>query len=257
MTELPTPVAVVTGASRGIGRSICLALAKSGLDIVVHARQSAREAEQTAEEVRSLGRRAQVLLCDLRDHDELPGFVERAFAWQTNVTTWVNNAGFDVLTGEAAQLPFAEKLAQLWQTDVLGTIYCCRLVGERMREMGGGQLINIGWDQAWHGMEGDSGEMFATIKGAIMSFTKSSAKSLAPHVRVNCVAPGWIRTSWGSSQASDYWHERAVGESLRGRWGTPADVASAVAFLASPAADFINGQVLPVNGGFRSAQPRN
>ena len=120
-----------------------------------------------------------------------------------------------------------------------------------MKERGSGSIINIGWDQAWNGMEGDSGEMFSAIKGAVMAFTKSLAKSLAPEVRVNCVAPGWIKTAWGD-EASDYWHERATGEALRNRWGTPEDVASAVAFLASPAADFVNGQILPVNGGFRN-----
>jgi 3-oxoacyl-[acyl-carrier protein] reductase len=85
-----------------------------------------------------------------------------------------------------------------------------------------------------------------------MAFTKSLAKSLAPQVRVNCVAPGWIRTSWGEG-ASGVWQERAIRESMLGRWGTPADIASAVQWLVSPQAAFVTGQVLPVNGGFRPA----
>ena len=97
-------------------------------------------------------------------------------------------------------------------------------------------------------MAGDSGELFAATKGAIMAFTRSLAKSLAPHVRVNCVAPGWIKTAWGE-RASAAWQERAVRESLLARWGTPEDVARAVRFLVSPEAAFITGQVLPVNGG--------
>jgi 3-oxoacyl-[acyl-carrier protein] reductase len=83
-----------------------------------------------------------------------------------------------------------------------------------------------------------------------MAFTRSLAQSLAPEVRVNCLAPGWIRTSWGQG-ASKYWQQRAARQSLRGRWGTPEDVARAAAFLASPAADFITGQEIPINGGFR------
>jgi 3-oxoacyl-[acyl-carrier protein] reductase len=92
--------------------------------------------------------------------------------------------------------------------------------------------------------------MFTAIKGAVMAFTRSLARSLAPAVRVNCLALGWIRTAWGE-QASEYWRERAVAESLMRRWGTPDDVARAARFLASPNASFITGHILPINGGFR------
>ena len=109
-----------------------------------------------------------------------------------------------------------------------------------MKQRGSGSILNIGWDQAATGMEGDSGEMFATTKGAVMAFTLSLAKSLAPEVRVNCIAPGWIKTDWGE-EASDYWQQRAIGESLLQRWGTPEDIAKAARFLASDEATFING----------------
>ena len=101
-------------------------------------------------------------------------------------------------------------------------------------------------------MEGDSGELFAASKGAVMAFTRSLARSLAPSVRVNCVAPGWIRTAWGEG-ASAAWQDRARRESMLGRWGTPEDVAAAVHWLVSPDAAFVTGQVLAVNGGFRRA----
>ena len=99
-------------------------------------------------------------------------------------------------------------------------------------------------------MAGDSGELFATIKGAVMAFSRSLAQSLAPEVRVNCLAPGWVKTAWGDG-ASQYWQDRARDESLVGRWGTPTDIAQAACFLVSPAAAFINGQVLNVNGGWK------
>jgi 3-oxoacyl-[acyl-carrier protein] reductase len=102
-------------------------------------------------------------------------------------------------------------------------------------------------------MEGDSGELFGTTKGAVMAFTKSLAKSLAPHVRVNCVAPGWIKTAWGD-QASKEWQERAVRECLLKRWGEVGDIADAVRWLISPQASFITGQIINLNGGFRTNQ---
>ena len=117
-----------------------------------------------------------------------------------------------------------------------------------MKAQGHGVLLNMGWDQAETGMEGDSGELFAAAKGAVMGFTRSLALSLAPQVRVHCLAPGWIRTDWGE-RASGTWQERVRRETPLGRWGRPEDVAAAARFLVSPAAAYLNGQVLRVNGG--------
>jgi 3-oxoacyl-[acyl-carrier protein] reductase len=253
MSELVGKTAVVTGSSRGIGRAIALELAASGADVLVHARTSRQAAEAVAGEIRQLGRESTVVLADLADPTTHASLVDQAWNWRSRVDIWVNNAGADVLTGELAGGTFEEKLERLWRVDVLATIHLSRLVGARMKADGGqqcGALLNIGWDQAEHGMAGDSGEMFGAVKGAVMAFTKSLACSLAPDVRVNCLAPGWIKTEWGE-RASDYWQQRACQESLMGRWGTPEDVARTARFLASPAADFISGQVIAVNGGFR------
>lgn len=246
--------AVVTGSSSGIGRAIALTFAAAGADVMVHAGKSHDRAEQVADEIRALGRQATVVVGDLANDGASEAIVDQAWNWQGGVDIWVNNAGADVLTGEAAQWPFDRKLAQLWQVDVLGTIRISRDVGRRMTaaasKASDAVILNMGWDQAEHGMRGDSGEMFAAIKGAIMAFTRSLARSLAPQVRVNCLAPGWIRTSWGDT-ASDYWQHRAERESLVGRWGTPDDVARVACFVASPLAGFISGQIIPINGGFR------
>lgn len=244
----------MTGSSSGIGRATALELAAAGAAVLVHARTNRAGADDTAAAIRKLGGVAEVRLADLSDESTRTQFAEGAWSWRGAVDIWVNNAGIDVLTGPAAEWSFEQKLATLWQVDVAATIALSRAIGQKMRERGSGLIVNLGWDQAEHGMAGDSGEMFAAVKGAVMAFTKSLAHSLAPQVRVNCVAPGWIKTEWGDA-ASDYWQQRAVGESLLARWGKPEDVARAVAFFASPAAEFITGHVLPVNGGFRRTPP--
>lgn len=277
------PVAVVTGSSSGIGREIAVQLAAGGYDVVVHAGRRVERAEETAREVRAVGGAACVVTCDyLAVKDEFAGFVDRVFAWRGWVDCWVNNAGGDVLTGERRGWSFSEKLDFLWQVDVRATLLLSRRVAERMqgqRRAGAalgddsgaaanagagsvvaeaaaanrerrlpGCVINVGWDQATSGLPGPSGQMFACTKGAIMAMTAALAKSFAPEVRVNCVAPGWIRTEWGEA-ADTGWSELVAEQSLQRRWGLPVDVAAAVAFLASPAATYINGQCLSINGG--------
>ncbi len=137
---------------------------------------------------------------------------KQSFESLGHVQTWVNNAGADVLTGKAASLGFDDKLRRLLDVDVVGTIQLSRMVAHRLvqQEMQmPASMVFIGWDQAPHGMEGDAGQMFGPVKAAVMAFSASLAQTLAPNVRVNTIAPGWIRTSWGES-TSDYWSVRAT-----------------------------------------------
>jgi 3-oxoacyl-[acyl-carrier protein] reductase len=250
------PVAVVTGSSSGIGAAIAKRLARDGYDVLVHAARNHDGAGETFSAVGASGARSHLEFCDFSDTGAMAGFVDRCFAWQGRVDAWINNAGADVLTGSAPQRPFESRLAEVLAVDVVGTLLLSRLVAKRMTASAGsfqrasGCIVNTGWDQAATGMAGDSGQMFAASKGAIMAATRSLAMSFAPHVRVNCVAPGWIRTGWGET-ASLEWQQRARSESLLDRWGTPEDVASVVSFLCGPDSSFVNGQVIPVNGGFR------
>jgi 3-oxoacyl-[acyl-carrier protein] reductase len=248
-------VAVVTGSSTGIGHAIALSLAGCGAAVVLHGRTESAELKQTANEISAIGGKCLLLAQDLSHHESLAMFVESCWDWHGVVHAWVNNAGVDVLTGDFRNASFEEKLAMLWSVDVLATISLSRLVGSKMRDAhrrssGDFSIVNIGWDQAEQGMDGDSGQMFATTKGAVMAFSKSLAQELAPEVRVNVVAPGWIKTAWGN-EASEEWQRRAIGESLVGRWGTPEDVARVVSSLVDPSFDFVTGQVWKVNGGFK------
>ena len=239
-------VVVITGASGGIGSAIARKFAGAGYSLVLHAFRNGQAADALATSIQSSGGEATVITADLTDASDRARLVATAFSWRQQVDVWINNAGADVLTGAAQELDFASKLSLLWRTDVEPTLLLSRDVGRRMRR--GGVILNVGWDQAATGMAGDSGEMFAATKGAIMAATRSLAKSFAPRLRVNCLAPGWIKTEWGE-QSSEYWSERARREALRDRWGTPDDVAAAALFLASDDADFVTGHVLPINGG--------
>jgi 3-oxoacyl-[acyl-carrier protein] reductase len=152
-----------------------------------------------------------------------------------------------VLTGEAARWPAERKLDALLDVDLKSTIRCSRLVAARMGP--GGCILNIGWDHAtMDGMSGDDPELFAAVKAGVLGFSKSFARSVAPDVRVNVLCPGWIETAFGAGVDRGFYDEVAAGTPL-GRWGRPEDVAGAAVWLASPAAAFITGQAINVNGG--------
>jgi 3-oxoacyl-[acyl-carrier protein] reductase len=240
--------AAVLGSTSGIGRAVALGLAEAGADVIIHGRSRRDAAEGIAAEVRDQGGRSQVLMADLADRAAGDRLVEAAWCVWDGLDAWLHIAGADVLTGPAARLSFDAKLDRLWAVDVAATVRLCRAVGRLMKEHQGGAIVTVGWDQAETGMEGDSGELFAATKGAIMAFTRSLALSLAPSVRVNALAPGWIKTAWGES-APAAWQERALRETPLARWGTPDDVARVARFLVGPDAAFVTGQVLRVNGG--------
>lgn len=252
-------VAVVTGASTGIGRAIALAMAGAGADVAITYRSEASRARTVAEEIGALGRRAEVLPLELADRasiTELADGVRRTFG---RVDVWVNNAGADILTGSGAQLTDLEKLDRLLTVDLRGTMLASWEAVRLMREQpkgdaargsgsGGGVIINMSWDHVLTGMAGRNPEMFSAAKGGVLSFSKSLARSVAPSVRVNVLAPGWIETDFGSGL--DERHYRQVAQSTPlGRWGTPEDVARAAVFLGSRDSAFLTGQVLLVGGG--------
>jgi 3-oxoacyl-[acyl-carrier protein] reductase len=244
--ELTGRRALVTGATSGIGTAIALELASAGADVIVHGRRQ-DAAQKVVQHITAHHVQGHFLLADLRS----PKVCETlaAAAWEQGpVHIWINNAGADTLTGAAAHWPFEKKLRGLLDVDVTATVLLAREAGRRMKAQGHGVILNMGWDQAETGMEGDSGQLFGAAKAAVMAFSKSLALTLAPEVRVNCLAPGWIRTAWGEN-ASEAWQERVRRETPLGRWGTPEDVARAARWLVSPAAAFITGQVIRINGG--------
>jgi 3-oxoacyl-[acyl-carrier protein] reductase len=239
----------VTGASSGIGRAIAETFAAEGAVVLVTHHASPERARTVADGIAARGGRALVRQADLATRDACERLVAEAREELGRVDVWVNNAGADVLTGEAAEWEWERKLDLLLAVDLKGTIACSYAIGDVMRhQTGGGAIVNMSWDHVTTGMEGENPQLFAAVKGGVLAFSKSLARSLAPGVRVNVLCPGWIETSFGEQADPEF--RRSIAESTPlGRWGRPHDVAGAALYLASPEAAFLTGQAINVNGG--------
>ena len=240
---------LVTGASSGIGRAIALAAARAGADVALTFRANGEGALAVAREIDALGRRTAVLSLDLADEaaiEALPAALRQVFG---GVDAWINNADADVLTGEGARLAAVERLDLLLRVDLRGTILASWQAAALMAEQpDGGVIVNMSWDHVLTGMAGTNPQLFSAVKGGVLSFSKSLARSVAPRVRVNVLAPGWIETAFGAG-VDETVYRRVADATPLGRWGTPEDVAGAAVFLASPSARFLTGQTLLVGGG--------
>ena len=241
--------AVVTGASSGIGAAIAEAFGAAGASVVVAHRETAERAADVAERIGASGGEAVVVQADVGVRAGCEALVEEARERLGGLDVWVNNAGADVLTGEAADWDWERKLDLLLAVDLKGTVACSYAAGAVMREQpGGGTILNMSWDHVTAGMAGENPELFSAVKGGVFAYSKSLARGLAPRVRVNVLCPGWIETAFAREADSDF--RRSVADSTPlGRWGRPEDVAAAALWLASPGAAFITGQAININGG--------
>jgi 3-oxoacyl-[acyl-carrier protein] reductase len=251
-TSLAGRAVLVTGASSGIGRAIALAAARAGADVALTFRSNESGAREVEQQIAAMGRRAAALQLDLRDEAAADRTGAAALDALGRLDVWVNNAGADILTGAGAALSDVDKLDLLLAVDLRGTVLASWRAAKLLADQaGGGVIINMSWDHVLIGMPGLNPQLFAAVKGGVLAFSKSLARSVAPRVRVNVIAPGWIETSFG--QQLDEQHEsmrRRIAESTPlKRWGTPDDVAGAAVFLASPAAAFLTGTTIVVGGG--------
>ena len=244
--RLDGSVALVTGASRGIGRAIALDLAEAGCAVVAAAR-SADALADVAAEIESRGGSALPLGADLAAVDSLAGVAQRAFDWRGRVDVLVNAAGVIVRSGPLEVTP--EDWDAVFDVNVRGTFFLTREIGRRMLEAGGGSIVTI---------TSLAGEVptraalgYQASKAALIQLTRALAVQWAPTVRVNAVAPGYVRTDLNTAWLADEEHLGYVlANTPLGRVGEPPDVAAAVRFLASPAAAYVTGQNLRVDGGW-------
>jgi 2-deoxy-D-gluconate 3-dehydrogenase len=246
--RLDGKVALVTGASRGLGAAMAIALADAGADVALHA--SEQLPTTTAQTIsRGSGRRTELLTANLADRSSGGRLVQEAVSRFGRLDILVNNAGI------IRRHPAAAHSDEDWDTvlDVnLSSVFrLCRAAGQHMIERAeGGKIINIASLLAFQG--GINVPGYAAAKGGVTQLTKALANEWAPHrINVNAIAPGYMETDNTAALRADAVRVRQITERIpAGRWGTPQDLAGAVIFLASRAADYVNGHVLVVDGGW-------
>jgi 3-oxoacyl-[acyl-carrier protein] reductase len=237
---------VITGAGRGIGRELALAFAGQGAKVLVHYGHARAEAESVVARIQEMGSQALLVQADLARKEEAQRLVRQARELLGIVDVWINNAGASANSSEAQGLDEIERFERMLAVDVLSAWICCRGAADYIRE--GGCILNLGWNHALDGAPGLINQLYATSKGAVISMTRSLARTYAPRIRVNCIAPGWIENEWALSR-SETFRQKVTHQIPLARWGTAGDIVNAALFLASPAASFITGQILLVDGG--------
>lgn len=243
--SLSDQVALVTGAARGIGRATALALAQAGADIAVNYQHSREAAEALAGELSTAGVKSVLVQGDVADSAQVSDMVGKAEAALGGISILVNNAGItrDGLVMRMSDEDFDAVIA----TSLRGAFLCSKAVVRGMMKARSGSIINV---SSVIGRRGNAGQAnYAAAKAGLVGLTKSLARELGPRgVRVNAVAPGYVATDM-TSELPEKMKEQIMGNTPLGRLASPEEIAAVIAFLASPAAAYITGAVIPVDGG--------
>ena len=245
MIDLHGRAALVTGGSRGIGAATCALLARAGCDVAVHYAQRESEARAVKHVVEAAGRNACLVQADLRDAQAASALPVRAAAGLGRLDILVNNAGVWL------HHPIDSMGLDAWRTTMainLDAVYLVTRASLPFLRAGRGAIVNVVSTAAQRGESEHSD--YAASKAAVVGWTKSLAVELAPAIRVNCVAPGWVDTEMVAEDLSDPARRAAIEREIpRGRVASADDIAAPIVFLASDLAAHITGEVLNVNGG--------
>ena len=248
--DLTGTAALVTGGNGGIGRGIALGLARAGAEVMVAARDEAKNAAVVAE-LRALGVRAESVVCDVLDLASIEAAVAATVQAFGRLDILVNNAG--VAGGGRPETITDEVWDRIVDTNLRAVFQCCRAAHPHLKASGRGKVINIG---SMYSLFGSNRAIpYAASKGGVVQLTKSLAAAWAPDgIQVNAILPGWITTEMTAGVASSgAMHDRIVARTPAGRFGEPEELAGAGVFLASHASDFVTGIVLPVDGGYSAS----
>ncbi len=244
-SELAGKVALVTGGARNIGKAIACALAAGGAAVMINARGSREDAEQTVAQIKTAGGRAALLMADVTDAGAVAAMVESAVAQFGRLDMLVNNAAVRAET--ALHVMKLDEWRRVLSSILDGSFLCAQACAPHLARAGGGSIVNIGGMTAHTGASGRA--HVVTAKAGIAGMTRALALELAPQaITVNCVVPGTIETVRGLPGAPERPAHRQ-GLPPVGRRGEPDEVAAAVRFLCGPGARYITGQSLHVSGG--------
>src|SRR3954462_2236121 len=243
--DLAGRVAIVTGANTGIGQGIAVALAEAGADVALVGRSPA---EETADRVTALGRRAIQVRADLSTIAPIQEVVDRTLAELGGLDILVNNAGI-IRRGDAVEFSEADWDAVI-DTNLKSLFFLCQAAGRHLIGQGRGKIVNIASLLSFQG--GIRVPSYTAAKSGVAGLTRALANEWAGRgVNVNAIAPGYIATNNTAALQADETRNRQILERIpAGRWGDPKDIAGAAGFLASSAADYVNGHVLAVDGGW-------
>lgn len=243
--ELEGKVAIVTGGTRGIGRAIVLDLAAQGADIALNYRKSADLAQELAETIREMGRRALVIQADVSSFNDAQAMVQKVLDEFERVDILINNAGmnWDGVIWKMSE----DQWDRVIDVDLKGTFNYTRAITPFFREQGSGKIVNI---TSINGLRGKFGQTnYSAAKAGVIGFTKACARDLGRYnINVNSVAPGLIETEM-VKEAPEKVREMALAEIVLGRLGLPEEVAYVVTFLCTEKGRHITGQVIQVDGG--------